>query len=91
MQPTPTWMEHPAVNNESALCNMQRRGLAVRLPLNRALREISAAKCRRALRHHHSRSISLQVRVVYLGLPGTQPHAVAENEVCGSKFEPKQL
>lgn len=93
MQPAPSWMEYPAVNNERAHCVICKDGgTGMRVFL-------SAEPCGKYLRLNagvHSATItaaafSLQVHVVYLGVPGTQPHAVPENEVCGSKFEPKQL
>lgn len=52
--------------------------------------EISAAKCRCTLCHHLVATFLRRwspARCVYLGMPEIKPHAVAENEVCRSKFD----
>lgn len=83
MQPTPTWMEYPAVNHERArcvICKGAETGGASSSQLSPA-----------------GKSLPLIAAATFLGrsalfigeFAGTQPHAVAENEVGGSKFEPK--
>lgn len=70
---------------------MQKWRLVVHLHLSQPPRgEISAAKCRCTLCHHLVATFHRRwspARRVYLGIPEIQPHAVAENEVCGSKFD----